>query len=496
MLTTQRRLATLFVVTPLFFPFIITAVYLSYINVKLFKFSLSTQVEYSSLEETIQIRIGEKLAFQKIEPREWIFNMDGDQPRDSSPLSVLAKAPGAAMERVLRRQDPGIQVANTMTQTVNLEEDPFLEEWKQKNQKKPEKIIGYVALNKSVPLPSSSSKISYIIDDGRNRSASTLNINFAEDRYLNYETLEGRIEWPDLSPDQYFSEVSFYDQMGPQGLDDDSSTALASQEMRDENHSFSLRVPIESRGFLIAKIYSIQDTQKENPLYIGAYGKNPIVITKNGIPGLLLSLVSKTKYLEKYETVFEGKLVNEYNNNEGEETFMGAHVWVAETGQHVVSDEKGVFEIKGLLQAESYQLIFEKEGFMTTQIPITMDQKRKTQTFLMAPLSKFTNGYDVLLGGRDASKSIVFATLLKKGMPLSRAIVKAPQTQKILYERTTDLISLPDSTLFSSTENGKVLLWNVTPGKNKIDIYQNGEWVASRVVKLSPGVAHYLALEF
>ena len=175
---------------------------------------------------------------------------------------------------------------------------------------------------------------------------------------------------------------------------------------------------------------------------------------------------------------------------------MGAHVWVAETGQHVVSDEKGVFEIKGLLQAESYQLIFEKEGFMTTQIPITMDQKRKTQTFLMAPLSKFTNGYDVLLGGRDASKSIVFATLLKKGMPLSRAIVKAPQTQKILYERTTDLISLPDPTLFSSTENGKVLLWNVTPGKNKIDIYQNGEWVASRVVKLSPGVAHYLALEF
>ncbi|MBI3017690.1 MAG: hypothetical protein HYY62_06845, partial [Deltaproteobacteria bacterium] len=143
----------------------------------------------------------------------------------------------------------------------------------------------------------------------------------------------------------------------------------------------------------------------------------------------------------------------------------------------------------------SYHLIFEKEGFATIQVPIQILQKKTRQVFVLPPLTKFTQGYDLLLGGRDPSRSVLFATVLKQGVPLSRAVVTVLSVEKVFYERNLEFISVPDTTLFSTTENGKFLLWNTSPGKHKLHIYQNGQLLSTQVVTLSPGVMHYITIE-
>ena len=195
--------------------------------------------------------------------------------------------------------------------------------------------------------------------------------------------------------------------------------------------------------------------------------------------------------------MFLGKVVDEYLGESSELTqgIAGVRIWVAETQEEMESNEQGFFEIRGLRQRAPYHLIFEKERFVTIQVPIQVLQKKNRQIFVLSPLSKFTQGYDLLLGERDPSRCVLFATILKEGVPLPRAIVTVMSVEKVFYERNLGFISVPDTTLFSTSDNGKFLLWNTSSGKHKLHIYLEGQLISTQRVMLTPGVVHYVTID-
>ncbi len=465
-MTTQKKLVFLFMAVPLILPFFITIAYSSFRFVKLNIKPLSIQNEYSlekMAKDTIQIVKSKEEPLPEISPETWLFN---PYPKKEVKPITVAIAPIESSLDII----PSAPVEEMVK-----EEDPFLTDWrgKQKN--------GTI-----------------VLDTQKVSTQKMLNINLdeKEKRYLNYADIQGTLEWPDLGPAQFFAEVSFYDQIGENGLNDDLSTELASQELR-EDVPFLLKLPVETSGYLIAKIYSVSDTQKENPLYIGTYPQSPLFVPKEGLQRLLISMMPTARYVDQYQTVFLGKVIDEYGAESPEraEGLAGVRVWVAETQKEAESDEKGFFEIKGLSRNTSYHLIFEKEGFATIQVPIHILQKKNQQVFSLPPLTKFTQGYDLLLGERDPSRCVLFATVLKQEIPMSRAIVTVMSVEKVIYERNLGFISVPDTTLFSTSDNGKFLLWNTSPGKHKLYIYQEGQLISTQVVTLTPGVVHYLTFE-
>ncbi len=463
-MTTQKKLVFLFIAAPLLLPFFITIAYSSFRFVKLNVKKLDIQNEYSLeriAKETIQvIKAEEDPLLPGISPETWLFQTEPkrDEKIKDKPIIVVASSdpPSSASSLNLPEAPPKI--------IAKKEEDPFLSGWREKQQS----------------------------------NLTVLNTQKVDTQgYLNYADVQGSLEWPDLDRSQFFAEVSFYDQIGDSGLNDDLSTVLASQELRADSE-FLLKLPVETTGYLIAKIYAVTDSQKEKPLYVGAYSQNPLFVPKEGIQRLLISMIPTARYVEQYQTIFFGKVMDEYvgtSSNPAIPGISGVDIWVVETQEHVQSDEKGFFEIKGLSKKATYHLIFEKAGFVTIQIPVQILGNKNRQMFVLSPSTKFTQGYDFLLGERDSSRSILFATVLKGGAPLSRVVIMSADIQKIFYERNLELVSIPDATLFSTTENGKFVLWNASPTKHKLYIYQDGELIGSSTVKLSPGIVHYFTIE-
>ena len=468
-MTTQKKLVFLFVSVPLLLPFFITIAYSSFRFVKLNVKPLSIQNEYSLekiAKETIQVIKTEETFLPEVSAQEWTFNAYTKKETKKEKIQIVTTS---APAQPLLEETPSIK------EIIRREEDPFLNDWRVKQQ------------GGSIVLSTQKSNTQRILN---------VNLDEKENRYLNYADIQGTLEWPALDHTQFFAEVSFYDQIGENGLNDDLSTVLASQELREDS-PFLLKLPAETSGHLIAKIYSNADTQKEKPLYIGTYPKNPLFVPKEGLRRLLISMVPTAQYLDQYQTVFLGKVVDEYLGESSELTqgIAGVRIWVAETQEEMESNEQGFFEIRGLRQRAPYHLIFEKEGFVTIQVPIQVLQKKNRQIFVLSPLSKFTQGYDLLLGERDPSRCVLFATILKEGVPLPRAIVTVMSVEKVFYERNLGFISVPDTTLFSTSDNGKFLLWNTSSGKHKLHIYLEGQLISTQRVMLTPGVVHYVTID-
>lgn len=469
-------------------------------------FGYSNEYSIEFIEElankTIHIKNKTQLAFSKHSPQEWILNTEPiliAQKEVIKPQIRLSKVGQSNLK--LDISVPPIKIKQDES-LKDRAEDPFIKSWL-KNKQKSETLIATAPKPKdnfrgwTVVTPETYKReiAPVLIDDGKEKPVSILNFNPIEEKYLNYVTVEGKVEWPIQEDiDQYFSEVAFYDQVGEDGLDMETSTSLAAQEIRKETDSFSLRLPAESQGHVIAKLYALSDIDKKNPLYIGGLEKNPLYISKNGVEGLSISLLSKTKYLSKYQTLFSGRVLNEYISDSDTNGIADVKIWVAETGQYTIADSNGYFELKGLSKSSQYHFIFEKEQFITIQVPVKIVSKKQSHIFSLSPITKFLRGYDALLGSRDSTKAVLFATVTKDGKPLDRAIVKLPQSQKVIYEKNSDIFSLPDPGLFSSTESGKFILWNVKPGKQKIDIYQDGELIGGQWVKLSPGIVHHMSI--
>src|SRR3989338_9167486 len=308
-MTTQRKLAFLFIVVPLILPFFVTIAYSSFKFVKLNLRPLSIQNEYSLekiTKETIQIVKAEESPIPEVSPEAWLF--DTKPKRKEKPV-LIATSPVISPEI----QPPPI------SEKIVKEEDPFLRDWR-----------GTLSIQKSSTQP----------------RTQNINLDEKENKYLNYADVEGTLEWPDLDHTQFFAEVSFYDQIGANGLNDDLSTTLASQELREDS-PFLLKLHAETSGHLIAKIYSASDTQKEKPLYIGrvtdprvadpAYPQNSLFVPKEGLQRLLISMVPTAQYFDQYQTVFLGKVVDEYSLTQG---ISGVRIWVSETQEQVDSDEK------------------------------------------------------------------------------------------------------------------------------------------------------------
>ena len=310
-MTTQKKLVFLFVVAPLFLPFFITLAYSSFKFVKLNIKPLNTQNEYSIediTKKTIQIVKVEEEPLPEISPQVWLFD---PYPKKEVKLVVVFKV---ASTYSLESDFP------VSIEKIKKEEDPFLDDWRGK-QKGGAGVVGIQKMNTQKMI--------------------NINLDEKENKYLNYSDIQGTLEWPHLDHTQFFAEVSFYDQIGENGLNDDLSTALASQELREDS-PFLLKLPAETSGYLIAKIYSSSDTQKENPLYIGMYPKNPLFVPREGLQRLLISMVPTAQYIDQVQTVFLGKVVDEYlaGSSESTEGIAGVRIWVAETQEDVESNEK------------------------------------------------------------------------------------------------------------------------------------------------------------
>ncbi|MEK7790655.1 MAG: hypothetical protein AAB309_03410, partial [Deltaproteobacteria bacterium] len=259
-------------------------------------------------------------------------------------------------------------------------------------------------------------------------------------------------------------------------------------------------IPSESSGILVAKAYALDDVEKKNPIYLGTYEKKPLVISKEGskegAKNLKIALYPRDEYLSQYLTFLRGKIYNEYTGKDPARCVSNASVWILELNQHTTTNEQCIFEVKGMALGVQYHLLFEKEGFAALVLSMKLQQKRESQVFYMSPITKFTQGYDLLLGARAPDKSVLFATIYKGGKPLERAIVKAPQSEKVVYERISDLGSSPDETLFSSMSNGKVTLWNIDPGKVSLDVFYDGVHLGRRLVRVIPGMTHQIKIDF
>ncbi len=549
-MTTQKRIVALLLLSPLILPvtlafgltlFMISDITSSIVNIHYgYSLSLAPQDIEQLTKDTIKVIEPPTLAIAKAPVEEWIFNKDllyvasddttfsedhrtgragmarGLKGRESEPERErqLSQGVGRVSEEyvvsslgsnsvqsnnrlvagtaavkpseenvVSSRASNGVQSNNHPVAVIAKadDDDPFLAQWKKSNEPSQPKDRPDPPDMKRGQASKNNPGITTLLNDMD-----------PEGSYTNYASVEGEIKTTNLDEDQNVVEVAFYDQLGSDGLESKESTILASQELRDGQTQFSLRLPVETQGYLVAKLFSGQDPEKENPLYIGTYSKNPMMIPKDGLKSLSLQMISRTKYVDKYQTLFIGKLTDEYLQS----PVSDAVIWVAETNHHVFSDENGAFEVRGLLLNQEYHLIFEKEGMASFQVPIRLVTKKMEQAFIFSPEYKFQKGYDVFLGGRDSNKATIFATIRKQGKPLERAIIKAPQSQKVVYERILDLVSFPDPSLYSSSENGNVILWNTKPGKNKIDVFYDGELLGSKIVKLSPGVIHKVTWDF
>lgn len=493
---------------------------------------LNTQIEYSKndleagldevTERTIQIRTIAKSEGLPISPSSWVFHVSEEKPRLALSEKRSSEKKGKKKEnKIVDRlvaqaaeiYPSAFEVIESKKPDIS-EEDPFLKEWKEKKgEGYPQLSIqkrldnhdvsegeGYrVAQNNDVDIqksqlePVSPKKI---IENGRESAASILNMDMTNGGYLSYTTMEGEVALIPQEVVECFYEVSFYDRLNENGVDDEFSTVIASQEIRDKSKQFTLRIPSESSGVLVAKAYSLNDVEKKNPIYLGTYEKKPLVIPKEGSKNLKIALYPRDEYLSQYLTLLRGKIYNEYAGRDPARCVSFASVWVLELNQHTTTNEQCIFEVKGMALGVPYHLLFEKEGFSALVLSMKLQQKRESQVFYMSPMTKFTQGYDLLLGARNPDKSVLFATIYKGGKPLERAIVKAPKSEKVVYERISDLGSFPDETLFSSMSNGKVTLWNVDSGKVSLDVFYNGAHLGRRWVRLIPGMTHQIKIDF
>ncbi len=523
----------LFGAVPMIFPFSIFVLFKS-------AYFLNTQIEYSKsdleagldevTERTIQIRTIAGTEGLPISPSSWVFHVAEEKPKlalskKRSPKKKENKIVDKLVAQAAEIYSPPFDVIESKQPDIS-EEDPFLKEWKEKKgegysdlsiqkrldnhdiseregyrvaqadmdiQTKPVNPKSQPPKSQPEERPVSPKKI---IADGRESEASFLNIDMTDGGYLSYTTVEGEVVLISQDVVECFYEVSFYDRLNENGVDDEFSTVIASQEIRDKSKQFILRIPSESSGVLVAKAYSLDDVEKKSPIYLGTYEKKPLMISKQGAKNLKIALYPRDEYLSQYLTLLSGKIYNEYAPRDQARCVSNASVWVLELNQHTTTNEQCVFEIKGMALGVQYHLLFEKEGFAALEIPIKLQQKRESHVFYMAPMTKFTQGYDLLLGARNPDKSVLFATIYKGGKPLERAIVKTPQSEKVVYERISDLGSFPDETLFSSMSNGKVTLWNVDPGKVSLDVFYNGAHLGRRLVRLIPGITHQIKIDF
>ncbi|MBI3017763.1 MAG: hypothetical protein HYY62_07210, partial [Deltaproteobacteria bacterium] len=205
-MTTQRKLAFLFIAVPLILPFFVTLAYSSFKFVKLNLKPLSIQDEYSLeqiTKETIQVVKSQEAPIPDISPEAWLFDLK--PKRKENPVLIAASPVISSIP-----QPPSI------SEKIVKEEDPFLMDWRERQ-----------------PGGRATLSIQKKSTQGSSTQPKTSNINLdeKENRYLNYADVEGTLEWPDLDHTQFFAEVSFYDQIGANGLNDDLSTTLASQEL-------------------------------------------------------------------------------------------------------------------------------------------------------------------------------------------------------------------------------------------------------------------------
>ena len=481
---------------------------------------VDTQDEYSTMQlpEMIELKAGTtfhvkqnliSLSRVKLNPKKWIFMAENDADLLNSANSEYQDLQPKFVVRIASKKQKLEEVLSENQVPLNdiwdQYDDPFLEWWR-KERKDPAPV--YLASNASYArnlftdlsgsaevvsepsgntssAPEKPSEEQYIIEAGHNRPASVLNVLEPSGQYLSYANIEGQILG--LSNDQrkYFFEVSFLDQLAPDGLETAYSTVLAAQEIYDATSFFMLRLPAESRGHVLAKAFAREDIDKKVPLFVGRADEKMLYVSQDGIRGLKIQLLPTKQYLAKYETVFEGSIENTYRG-----AIEDVKVWVAETNESVKSNEVGMFTIKGLEKDVRYHLIFDREGFIPIQVPVFQTQKRVKQTFHLLPTTAFTKGYDLFLGERNANQGVLFGEVLQDGKPLDRVVIKISSGQSAIYERNTDLQAMPDTTLYSTQSNGKFIIWNNPVGKNKIEFYRDGALISAFMVRLSPGLVH------
>ena len=513
-MTTKRQLVLLFVVLPLMIPLIVTASF-CLLKLKTVHASsaliahvsrrpnmLNTQNGYSFLyrkddipkmaQQTIRFVAHQSINTHKVPIETWTPEKKAAAPmrQDSVPLFQKIVVVGEPLKESLVQEEASKEAQDG---------DPFLAEWRM--QKKAPKTtqmstqfshLNKVSTQKKVFLSQRSPQKGSSDASSRDSGLPPQPQKPAPDDLMNehYAALEGKV----VGIDQHqglFIEVSFLDRIGEDGLDSGLSTVLAAQEIRNSSGAFLLHLPAETQGYLIAKAYLSDDVQKSEPVLLGVYSQKPLRISASGLSDVTIELAPTEEYFTLHQNQFIGKVFNEYESD-AKQCLTAVNVWVVETRQRLVTDQECLFEIRDLVQSKTVHLIFEKEGFITQELPITIHRKKMSRAFRMSPISKFVNGYDIFLGKRDPQKAVVFATLLKQGRPLSKAIVVTDEAEKIVYERAEGKFSLPDVGLYSTSANGRMVLWNANPGKRKLSVYQDGKLVVSQSVRLFAGVTHVL----
>ncbi|MBI3019156.1 MAG: hypothetical protein HYY61_04620, partial [Deltaproteobacteria bacterium] len=113
-MTTQKKLAFLFVAVPFILPFFVTIAYSSFKFVKLDIKPLSIQNEYSLdqiAKATIQVVKVEEAPFVDISPEEWLFDIKLKREKKTivvaaSPVFSPKAPPPIILEKISKEEDP------------------------------------------------------------------------------------------------------------------------------------------------------------------------------------------------------------------------------------------------------------------------------------------------------------------------------------------------------------------------------------------------------
>src|SRR3989338_7188888 len=122
-MTTQRKLAFLFVAVPLVLPFFVAIAYSSFKFVKLNLKPLDIQGEYSLdriAKETIQVVKVETSPLPEVSPEEWLFDV---KPKREEKSIVVATSP--VITSKISPPSP-----SSSSEKIVKEEDPFLNDWR------------------------------------------------------------------------------------------------------------------------------------------------------------------------------------------------------------------------------------------------------------------------------------------------------------------------------------------------------------------------------